>query len=88
MNLKELREFVQSLEGLPDETPVILQKDPEGNGYSPLDGAGGGMYLAETTWSGEMYPTDAEIGDSETRYTDEDRAPTGAVPAIVLWPVN
>ena len=36
MNVKELRE---SLAELPDDMEVVLQKDPEGNGYSPLSGA-------------------------------------------------
>ena len=33
MNIKELKE---AIENLPDEMEVILQKDSEGNGYSPL----------------------------------------------------
>lgn len=29
-------ELKKTLENLPDDMPVILQRDPEGNGYSPL----------------------------------------------------
>ncbi|MER6605846.1 hypothetical protein ABT282_07990 [Streptomyces sp. NPDC000927] len=37
---------------LPDDTPVIIEKDAEGNGYSPLAGIERGVYVAESTWSG------------------------------------
>lgn len=33
MNVRELKEL---LEALPDETEIVLQKDAEGNVYSPL----------------------------------------------------
>jgi hypothetical protein len=72
------------LAALKDEdptAPVILQKDCEGNGFSPLEGADGGLYAAETTYSGEVYnmPEDQD---------DEDPAPESAVRCFVLWPVN
>jgi len=35
MNIKQLKE---SIANLPDEMEVVLQKDSEGNGYSPLKG--------------------------------------------------
>ena len=59
-----------------DARLVIIQKDSEGNGYSPLAGAWVGAYHTETTWSGYAGP--------ETK--DED----GYVgsPALVLVPVN
>lgn len=59
---------------------VILQKDAEGNGYSPLrdfasnDPAIVDRYFADSTWSGEVYPADD--------------APEGGVPCITLVPIN
>lgn len=85
MNVEELRKF---LESYPDDVEIILQKDSEGNGYSPLDGADEAMYVAETAWSGEAYMTDAQIDTHLSGYTDEDRAPEDAVRVIVLWPVD
>ena len=38
MNVKKLKE---ALANLPDDMEVVLQKDPEGNGHSPLSGADG-----------------------------------------------
>lgn len=75
MNIKELRE---ALSGHPDDMEVILQKDAEGSGYSPLAGAEPGMYEAETTWSGEVI--------HEDDYDPDDRP--DAIKALVLWPVN
>lgn len=74
MNLGELREMLSTFKHLPDHTPIILQKDAEGNSYSPLVGAEEGRYEAETTYSGQGYPVDY--------------APEGAAPAVFLWPVN
>jgi len=55
MNVGQLR---QTLEGLPDGMPVILQKDAEGNGYSPLSSADTDcVYEAESNWSGEVHDT-------------------------------
>lgn len=36
MNVKELKEL---LKDLPDDMGIYLQRDPEGNGYSPMAGA-------------------------------------------------
>lgn len=80
MNVRQLRE---ALEGMPDNLPVILQRDAAGNGYSPLYTWDDAMYLATTSWSGECYETPAP-GDDE----DDDYPPEGSVPALVLVPMN
>ncbi|MBO0676892.1 hypothetical protein JRC04_05405 [Mycolicibacterium sp. S2-37] len=73
MNVKDLRII---LEDQPDDRPIVMSKDGEGNGFSPLYDASPEMYLAESTWSGELiHPDDAED------YPD-------AVDALTLWPVN
>lgn len=92
MNLGELRAFVAENSDMPDEMPVILQKDAEGNRYSPLSGAQEGMYLADSTWSGDVYMTDKQLDlklrQPGTFWSEEDRAPEGCVRALILWPVN
>lgn len=60
---------------LPDDTPLIMAKDSEGNGYSPLSALAQKMYMPESTWSGEVFPT-------------PDQAPGSAVHAILLDPTN
>lgn len=77
-------ELIAALKDEDPATPVILQKDAEGNGYSPLEGVDPCMYLAETTWSGDTYDLpsrDAEPGE-------EGPPPEGSVRAVVLYPVN
>lgn len=87
MDLGELRELLAEYGDLPDSTPVILQKDGEGNYYSPLDGGDRGMYLADGTYSGEVYHTKEQIA-ATPHLDEEDEAPEESVPCLVLWPVN
>lgn len=87
MNLADLRRQLAALDHLPDETPVILAKDAEGNGFSPLTEAETGMYAAETTWSGEHYLTEEQrLAKDEPE--DWFEAPDDAVLAVFLWPTN
>lgn len=60
------------------ELRVILQKDAEGNGYSPLsDASDDAVYVEESTWSGELYDhQDAGLEGIE----GED--------VVVLYPIN
>lgn len=86
MTLAELRAQLAAL-NLPDGTVVILAKDGEGNGFSPLVEADPGMYLADTTWSGERYLTEEQRLAKEEP-DDWFQAPDDAVPAVFLWPTN
>lgn len=53
MTVKELKNLIKNL---PDDMEVILQKDEEGNGYSPLsDSTTDAVYVPEKTWCGEVY---------------------------------
>jgi hypothetical protein len=86
MTLAELRAQLDAL-NLPDDTPVVLAKDGEGNGFSPAVCADPGMYLADTTYSGEHYMTE-EQRLAETDPDEYSEAPDDAVRAIFLWPTN
>ena len=85
MNVKELRE---ALAGLPDDMIVIVQKDSEGNGYSPLSGVDGvnNAYRAETTWSGEVGLIRLTPDDVVAGYGEEDVLE--GEPCCVLYPTN
>lgn len=85
MNVKELKELIFDL---PDDMQVILQKDSEGNGYSPLAGTdSNAVYIAENSYSGEVYSLNWSSGDAsmseddwlEIKKTD---------PALILYPIN
>ena len=86
MTIDELRQQLAELD-LPGDTPVILSKDAEGNGFSPLVEAETAMYAADSTWSGERYMTDQQRQETGTP-DDYDAAPDDAVPALFLWPTN
>lgn len=79
----------------PRDWKVILEKDAEGNGYSPLAAASEGLYEADSTWSGQVYPTAEEIAadlasGARTAEEEADRYDPGdaAERVIVLGPVN
>lgn len=75
MTVKELRDLLKDVDG---DVLVIMSKDGEGNGYSPLADTNLGQYLyeADTTWSGDLIDVDEADADTE------------AVPCVVLWPTN
>jgi hypothetical protein len=62
MTVKELKEAIANL---PDKMEVVLQKDSEGNGYSPLAGADpGAVYIPNSTWSGDVYSMEWTADDA------------------------
>jgi len=90
MNVKEL---IKELLKMDPEMEVIMQKDGEGNGYSPCAGADGdAIYIAESTYSGEVYDASwsaEEAGfdwneDSEKEWKELQKGPR----ACVLFPTN
>lgn len=85
MNVKDLKELIKNL---PDDMEVILQKDSEGNGYSPLDDVDSNcVYIAESTWSGDVISLDWTA--EEACMTDEEWAETQTkTKSLVLSPVN
>jgi len=86
-------ELIEKLTNLPNEfryCDVILQKDSEGNGYSPLvDIDADAIYNPDTTYSGEVFSTEwsaEDAGfDSEEEWEEYKRSHKRAV---VLFPVN
>lgn len=70
------------LADLPADMPVIMSRDAEGNGYSPLSSVWSDyVYEPETSHSGDVYgPEDREDEDS---YYPED-----GTPVVLLGPVN
>lgn len=61
MKVKKLIELLRTFD---PNAEVIMQQDSEGNGYSPLSGADhDAVYLAENTWSGDVYSTEWSADD-------------------------
>jgi len=76
------KELIEKLKTLPPDQPVIMAKDAEGNDYSPLDSLGFGWYVAESTWSGDLY------SDEDMEELRGDGMGTDAVFVTCLWPTN
>lgn len=84
MNVKELKEAIADL---PDDMEVILQKDGEGNGYSPLaDIDSEAIYIPESTWSGEVVSTTCTPLDAGEDEWEEFKKNNPR--CLVLMPVN
>lgn len=85
MNVKELIELLATL---PQEATVVVAKDSEGNGWSPLIEITEGKYAPESTWSG--YYIDKEYIGNDEYAQPEDQLGKGftVTDAICLWPVN
>lgn len=84
----KVKDLLEALKELDPEMEIILQKDSEGNGYSPLAGADpDGIYIAETTWCGDVYDSNwtADGADMEEEEWDEILSRPRCV---VLYPVN
>ena len=71
MNVGDLK---KDLENFPDDMQVVLSRDVEGNGYSPLAFVGEGIYEPYNTYSGEFYSLEDTDDDGER--------------VIAFWPVN
>lgn len=81
----KVKELIEELSKFDPEAEVILQKDSEGNGYSPLSGADDdAVYQEENSWSGMVYTLSS--GHDEACLDQEEFE---ALPnCVVLWPVN
>jgi hypothetical protein len=84
MRVKELKKL---LENINDERMVILQKDAEGNGYSPCRGIDDNCaYDADSTYSGTIGKQVLYEEDKKRGYSEEDISK--GKPALVLYPIN
>ena len=74
LRMSTVGELADYLATQPRDRLVVLEKDAEGNGYSPLADAGERTYLPTSTWSGEIVSPDEDY--------------EGAERVVVLGPVN
>lgn len=85
MTIKELKKKIKNL---PDDMQIIIQKDSEGNAYSPLaDINSNAVYVPNSTWSGDIYCTDWTTEEAclpESYWKEIKYEPK----ALILIPVN
>jgi hypothetical protein len=81
-----VKELIELLSKENPERIVVMAKDAEGNGYSPLSSFWVGAYKAETTWYGSVGFESMTPELRQQGYSDEDVC--DGQPAIILSPVN
>ena len=84
----KVSELIINLKNLNQDSEVILQKDAEGNGYSPLSVIDGdAVYIPDSTWSGDVYDMTWSAGDA-CMDDDEWRGVQAMPRCVILAPVN
>lgn len=83
-----VKELIERLQSVDENLIVIIQKDSEGNGYSPLSSIDDEcVYEADSTWSGEVGYAKLTLELEQQGYDENDLRPDG-IPALILCPVN
>ncbi len=84
----KVKELLEALAGVDPEAEVILQKDAEGNGYSPLRGVDDEcVYVPTCAWAGDVYSINLIADDackSEKEWNEIKAKPR----CVVLHPIN
>lgn len=83
----KIKHLIAKLQKEDPERLVVLARDSEWNGFSPLGALDRGAYHAESRWNGSIGLDKLTAADRRAGYTDEDVDP-GGVPALVLSPKN
>jgi hypothetical protein len=86
----KVRELIRILSKMPQDSIVVLQKDGEGNGYSPLSGADAdSVYVPDSTYSGDAYHKDWSADDCCMDATKWQRVRYAKkYQSVILFPVN
>jgi hypothetical protein len=87
----KVSELKRLLDGFDDDATIVMSKDAEGNGFSPLEELNQGIYNPLSTWAGEFW----HVTRLNHLPTDEELAEQGLSPrpenvelAVCFWPVN
>lgn len=86
MKVLELKKL---LEKCSDDMEIIIQKDAEGNGYSPLSGVDDNcIYIPDNNWSGEAYSLKWSNEDMDMEETEWEEMKNNNKRVLVLQPTN
>jgi len=67
----KVKDLIKLLKNVDQNREIIIQKDGEGNGYSPLSQCNIGAYRAYNDYSGEVGLESLEKQDIEDGFTEE-----------------
>lgn len=80
--------LIEALSALPKHMKVIIQKDAEGNDYSPLYAVdGNAIYIPQNTWSGEVHSVNNSPDYEPDDWSEIEKHPH-ACACCVLAPIN
>lgn len=85
----KVKDLIKELEKLDPNLQVILQKDGEGNGYSPLCGVEEAVYVPDSTYSGQVHSlkyTADDTGIEEEQWKNLKKSKKNR--CLVMWPIN
>lgn len=85
----KVKDLIKELEKLDPNSQLILQKDGEGNGYSPLCGLEAAVYVPDSTYSGHVYSLKYTADDNcmeEEHWKTLKKSKENK--CVVLYPVN
>jgi len=80
-----VKELIERLQQEDPDRLVVCQKDPEGNGYAPLDTLWTGAYRAQSRGMAKAGLEKLTAADRRDGFTKEDVI-RGGVPALFLMP--
>lgn len=72
----KVKDLIKKLQKLDQNSEVVMSRDSEGNGFSPLEDVEAGVYVPVKTWCGEFCS-----GPKERRVHINPGA-------VCLWPVQ
>ncbi|MGW1193678.1 hypothetical protein [Streptomyces sp. NPDC002559] len=89
LTLRTLRHLVgRTWARLPEDTLVVLSRDPEGNCYSPFSSYAHGRYTLSPDLTGEVYPLESELAADPELRDLYGKIPADARAALVLYPLG
>jgi len=82
-------EFIIELQKLDQNKIIIVQKDAEGNDYSPLEGCDeDNIYKANSTWSSDVFSIEWSAEEACMEEEEWEEFKNEMPGCVVLWPVN
>jgi len=83
----KVKDLIAKLVTLNGNMELIMQKDGEGNAFSPLEGIDDSyVYIPDSTWGGEVFTLNRD--DDPDMNDEEWEALNGKPRCVILYPVN
>jgi hypothetical protein len=84
---KTVGDLLAALAKLDPTLPIVISRDEEGNGFSPLADWELGTYAPDVWGEGDLSTYSGELLDEEENSDEEDEEQV-SVKVLVLWPEN